>query len=210
MKSNLDIQMLGDCAQIAKEIRHWIEGKDHPEYYQEVTNLELVCKFLHCLDLLETILGHLEISVFLIGQAFDQQKITVSEDSIMYVFNQIDVEEYFASNLLEFCYQIDNGCREIEKIANNEQRLQIFSKPLPSFGKIHLARNKVTHFQPDQFEEHNIAKKYSILRRPYKVVDGKLQKELAGQTMPRVAKLLKDSVSETYRYLALLRESSIG
>ena len=61
-----------------------------------------------------------------------------------------------------------------------------------------------------QFEMHHIAEQYSILRRPYRIQDGKLQKELAKETMPRVANLIQGAVQEGVNYLSKFREATIG
>ncbi len=207
MKSNLDIMLLENCAQMAKEIRIWLGSKDHPEHYQAIADLELTRNFLHTLDLLETVLVRFEISTFIARQIFDQKEPVLTEGSLLFEFGQIDVEEYFASNFLELCYQLENACNEIKKF---EHTFPIFVKQPPKLGRTRFARHKATHFEPAQFEKLTIAQRYSILRRPYKVVNGKLEKELAQYTMPRVAKLFQDSVNEGYRYLILLREATIG
>ncbi|MBA3874042.1 MAG: hypothetical protein H0X30_33330 [Anaerolineae bacterium] len=209
MKSNLDVGLLENCAQIAKDIRNWLEKKDHPEHYKDVKDLELTRGFIHTLDLLETVLVRFEITAFIARQIF-QAELSVTEDSLMVEFVQIDVEGHFSFNLLELCYELSNACQEIEKFERNDNTFSIFAKSPPKLGTIRLARHKATHFEPEQFEKLAIAKQYSILRRPYKVINGKLEKQLAGDTMPRVVELIKESVAESYRYLTLLREATIG
>jgi hypothetical protein len=67
-----------------------------------------------------------------------------------------------------------------------------------------------THFDSTQFEKHKIAGQYSILRRPYHIQDGKLQKELAKETMPRVANPIQGAVQEGVNYLSEFHEAIIG
>lgn len=210
MKSNLDVHVLESCAHIAKEIRDWLEKKDHPEHYKDVKDLELTRNFLHTLDLLETVLVRFEISTFIARQVFDEVEVPVEKDSPMFDFDQIDVEGYFAFDLLELCYELSNACQEIERLGRNEHKFLIFTKKPPKLGDVRFARHKATHIEPEQFEKLTVSQQYSILRRPYKITDGKLEKELARYTMPRVAKLFKDSVTECYRYLTLLHEAIIG
>jgi hypothetical protein len=82
------------------------------------------------------------------------------------------------------------------------------TKPkIPS--KILLARHKATHFAPMEFQNHPISKHYSILRRPYHIQDGKLQKELAKETMPRVANLIQGTIQEGMNYLGKFRQEII-
>jgi hypothetical protein len=47
------------------------------------------------------------------------------------------------------------------------------------------------------------------LRRPYRIQDGKLQKELAKETMPKVANLIQGAVQEGVNYLVKFREATI-
>ncbi len=100
---------------MAKEIQDWLASKNRPEQYKDVKDLESTRNFLHTLDLLETALVRFEISTFIARQIFNQVAIPAAKDSLMYKFDQIDVEEYFASSFLEFCYQLDKACREICK-----------------------------------------------------------------------------------------------
>jgi hypothetical protein len=48
------------------------------------------------------------------------------------------------------------------------------------------------------------------LRRPYQIQDGKLEKELAKETMPKVVRLVQDAVQEGLNYLSEFREATIG
>src|SRR5258708_4450159 len=104
--------------------------------------------------------------------------------SLTWEFWQIDVEEFFASNLLELCYQLCNAWERLQKISDIEASLSILSQKFQKPSQILLARHKGTHFMPGEFEDHPLAQQYSILRRPYRIVDGKLEKELAKFTMP--------------------------
>ncbi len=207
MKSNLDITLLEKCAQIAKDIRNWLGSKNHPEHYQGVGDLELTRNFLHVLDLLETVLVRFEVSITIAKRIFQEE---LNKNSLLYEFEQIDVEEYFASNLLEFCHQLSCASKKLKEIAKKDQALSIFIGPPPELGKILLARHMATHFVPTDFEDNEIARQYSILRRPYQVINGKFEKQVARSTMPRVTLLITDSVRESYNYLTLWRQATIG
>ena len=73
-----------------------------------------------------------------------------------------------------------------------------------------MESHKATHFQPKDFIQHKISQKYSILRRPYYIVDGKLEKELAKYTMPKVAKLIQDTVVDSLSYIDKFRRATVG
>jgi hypothetical protein len=210
MKSNLDVKQLESCARLAKDIRVWLDDKDHPEHYTNIQDLELVRNFLYTLDLLETVLVRFEICTYFARQALTQLEQSSTVDSLAGEFWPIDIEEFYASNLLELCYQLSNASEELQNCAKQEKALSIFNGNPPELSDICLARHTTTHFSPTQFENLKIAQQYSILRRPYRVVDGKLDKELAKFTMPRVAELVKDSVEESHRYLTGFREATIG
>lgn len=120
------------------------------------------------------------------------------------------MEEFFATNLLELCYQVSNAWTKIQKFADKEKAFDILrSKPQKPSDTI-FARHHATHFVPEQFEVHRVAQQYSILRRPYQIRDGKLEKELAKYTIPRVAALIQDAVEEGYDYLDKFRQATIG
>lgn len=210
MKSNLDITLLESCAQIAKDIHNWLVSKDHPEHYKDVADLEATRNFIHVLDLLETVLVRFEISTFIAKQIFSQDEPNMMEGSLLYEFGQIDIEEYFASNLLEFCHQLSHASKKLKEIAKKDKAFVLFTGHPPEFSKILLARHMATHFVPNDFENHEIAQQYSILRRPYQIVNEKFEKQLARSTMPRVTQLIKDSVTESYNYLTLWRQATIG
>lgn len=210
MKSNLDLSRLDDVASLAKAIREWSGSKCHPEYYVDVKDLKLVRDFIHTLDLLETVLTHIEISVHLAKLALEQLENPARIGSLGWEFWQIDIEEFFASSLLDYCYQLSNAWKKIQGFADKEKAFEILRNKKKKPSETFLSRHKATHFEPTQFENHRIARKYSILRRHYRIQDGKLQKELAKETMPRVANLVQGAVQEGLDYLNKFREATIG
>jgi hypothetical protein len=210
MKTNLDMSQLDYVASSAKAIREWLGNHSHTEKFDHVKNLELVRDFVHTLDLLETVLIHFEINVHLSKLALEQLEDPARVGSLGWEFWQIDVEELFASNLLELCYQVSNAWEEIDRFASRDQAFEILNAKHKKPSNTILARHIVTHFKPMEFEKHDIAKQYSILRRPYHIQDGNLQKELAKETMPRVVKLVQGAVQEGVNYLRKFREGTIG
>ena len=210
MKTNLDLSELEQVAALAKAIREWLENHSHPEKYAGVKDLELVRNFVHTLDLLESVLNRFEISVHLSKLALEQLENPARVGSLGWEFWQIDIEEFFASNLLELCYQVSNAWEELDTYANKDRAFEILRTKHKKPSNTLLARHLATHFQPIQFEMHKVAKQYSILRRPYHIQDGKLVKELAKETMPRVASLIQDAVQEGLNYLGKFREATIG
>jgi len=210
MKTNLDLSQLDDVASLAKAIREWIGKYGHPEKYSEVKDLELVRDFIHILDLLETVLIRFEISVHLSKLALEQLENPARVGSLGWEFWQIDIEEFFASNLLEFCYQLSSAWKKLQNFADQDTAFRILQTQYEKPSETLLARHKATHFEPMQFESHKIAKQYSILRRPYYIQDGKLKKELAKDTMPRVANLIQSAVQEGVNYLNEFRKATIG
>jgi hypothetical protein len=210
MRTNLDLTQLDDVALSANAIREWIGIYSHPEKYPALKNLELVRDFVHTLDLLETVLNRFEISVHLSKLALEQLEDPARFGSLGWEFWQIDIEEFFASNLLDLCYQLSNAWKEIDKFAQKDKAFEILRTKHKDPSETLLARHKATHFKPVQFENHQIAKQYSFLRRPYRVQNGRLQKELAKETMPRVASLIKGAVQEGVNYLGKFREATIG
>jgi len=210
MKTNLDLSQLNEITSIAKTIREWAGGQGHPEKYVEVKNLELVRDFVHILDLLETVLARFEISVHLSKLALEQLENPAHKDSLGWEFWQLDVEEFFASNLLDMCYQLSNAWEKLDDFADSEKAFKILRTKYRKPSETLLARHNATHFDPKHFETHRIAKQYSILRCPYHIQDGRLQKELAKETMPRVANLIQGAVQESVNYLSKFYESTIG
>lgn len=210
MKTNLDLSHLDEVASMAKTIREWIGNHSHPEKYVEVKNLELVRDFVHTLDLLETVLTRFEISVHLSKLALERLEKPEHVGSLGWEFWQIDIEEFFASNLLELCYQLSNAWKKLQDFADNNDAFRILQMKYEKPSETLLARHKATHFQPKDFESHHIADKYSILRRPYHIQDDKLQKELAKETMPRVTSLIHSAVQEGVNYLGKFCEATIG
>src|SRR5688572_7966374 len=125
MKTNLILSQLEQVAALAKAIREWIGNQSHPEKYSEVKNLELVRDFVHTLDLLETVLNRFEISVHLSRLALEQLENPAQVGSLGWEFWQIDIEEFFASNLLELCYQVSNAWEEIDRFAQKDKIFEI-------------------------------------------------------------------------------------
>lgn len=108
------------------------------------------------------------------------------------------------------CYQLSSAWEKLDGFADKENDFEILRTKHKKPSKTLLARHKATHFEPMQFESHHISRQYSILRRLYHIQDGQLKKELAGETMPRVANLVKDAVQEVANYLSKFREATIG
>jgi hypothetical protein len=210
MRTNLDLQQLDEVALSAKAIREWIGNHSHPEKYADVKDLKLIRDFVHTLDLLETVLTRFEISVHLSKLALEQLKDPARIGSLGWEFWQIDIEEFFASNLLDLCYQVSNAWEEIDRFAKRDKTFEILRAKHKNPSETLLARHKATHFKPIQFESHNVSKQYSILRRLYRVENGKLQKELAKETMSKVANLIQGAVKEGVIYLGKFHEATIG
>jgi hypothetical protein len=210
METNLKTTQLDEIASTAKNIREWVEDHSDPEQYTDVKNLELVRDFIHTLDLLETVLSRFEISVHLSKLALEQLEDPVRIGSLGWKFWQIDIEEFFASNLLELCYQLSNAWKGLQNFSDKNDAFRFLQMKYQKPSETLLARHMATHFNPKDFESHQIADKYSILRRPYRVQNGKLQKELPKETLPRVAKLIQDTIQEGVNYLNEFRKATIG
>jgi hypothetical protein len=108
------------------------------------------------------------------------------------------------------CYQLSNAWEKIQGFADKEKAFEILRTKHKKPSETLLARHKATHFDPMRFESHHIARQYSILRRPYHIQEGKLQKELAKETKPRVANLVQGAVQEGVNYLKKFQEAIIG
>lgn len=210
METNLKITQLDEIASTAKNIREWVEDHSDPEQYTDVKDLEFVRDFIYTLDLLETVLSRFEISIHLSKLALEQLESPARIGSLGWKFWQIDIEEFFASNLLELCYQLSNAWEKIDSFADKEKVFEILRTKHRKPSKTLSARHHATHFRPMYFENHKIARQYSILRRPYHIQNGKLHKELAKDTMPRVANLIKGAVQEGVDYLNKFREATVG
>jgi len=206
---NIDIGRLQDITKLAKEIRIWIGERSHPEKYTSIKNLKDVRDFVYTLDLLDTLLVRFEINSYLTQMALEQFEHSEQVGSLGWEFWQIDVEEFFTSNLLDLCYQLYNAWKKLQQFADKDPAFHIPKKKAKEPKKIIRARHKFTHFSPDEFEEGPLAQKYAILRRPYQIVDGKLEKELAKFTMPKVATLIQDAVTEGYSYLEQFQKAII-
>ncbi len=202
MSSRFDRDAWNRIQSLAYAIREWLSDYDMPERYEAVNDLAKVRDFLHIVDLMETILCHVEIASVL---ACDTISNPALDD-----FWGFDVEEFFVSSQLEACYQLSNGCREIRKLAQEDALFGIFSGTAPELNETWLARHKVTHFRPDQFESHPIAERHTILRRPYSIKDGVLVKQLARDTGPRFAAFLGDATSNVLSYLEGLHGITCG
>jgi hypothetical protein len=208
MQTNLNTTRLEEIASLAKEVRIWIGDHGHPEHYQFVKDLQLLRDFLHTLDLLETVLMRFEIGTRLAKDALEQIESSTQEGDLGWEFWQIDIEEFFAANLLELCYQISNAWKTLEGFSKKDPALRILRTKHLELGKTILARHKATHFQPEQFESLEIAQQFSILRRPYSIKNGRLEKELAKFTIPKVAALIHEAVDEGYIYLKKFQAST--
>ena len=209
MRTNLDLSLLKDVASTARVLREWIGKHAHPEKYGTVIDLELVRDFVHTLDLLETVLTHFEISVHLSELALEELENPARKGSLGWDFWQIDIEEFFAANLLDLCYQLSNAWEKLHGFALKDKAFEILKMKPKKPSETLLARHKATHFEPMQFQSHQLSQQYSILRRPYSIQDGKLQKELAKETMPRVANLIQAAVQEGVNYLGKFREATV-
>lgn len=209
MRTNLSSSQLETVASLAKSIDLSIGNKNHPENYLAVNDLNIVRDFVHTLDLLETVLTHFEISVHLSKLALEKLENPEIVGSLGWEFWQIDIEEFFASNLLELCYQVSNAWKEIDSYRDKNDLFKLFKTGYKKPSDTLLARHKSTHFKPLDFQKHELSKKYSILRRPYIIKDGKLVKELAKGTMPKVAELIRAAVKEGTEYLQLFSDELI-
>jgi hypothetical protein len=210
MISNLDHSRFEYAASLARDIREWIGNRSHPESYASVTDLGLIRDFVHTLDLLETVLTRFEITAHLAKLALHQLEQPERGVSLGWEFWQIDVEEIFAASILESCYQISNAWKKLCYFADRQEAFRILTGDYQGPGESILARHKATHFEPEEFESHRIAQQYSILRRPYRIRNGVLEKELAKETMPRVAAMIQQSVEEGVSYLDKFRRATAG
>lgn len=150
MKSNLDLSRLENAALTAKAIQEWLSDRSHPEHYAAVKDLELIRDFVHTLDLLETVMVRFEISAHLAKLALEQLEDPTRTGSLSWEFWQIDVEEFFASNLLELCFQISNAWFKIQRFADKEKALDILlskhQKPSDTILARHHKQSK--HLRP--------------------------------------------------------------
>ena len=208
-KSNLDIECLDSIIKLSNDIYNWLVDKDHPENYEKIDDLSLVRDFIHLLDLLETILMQFSINAYLSKKALLELSKT-ERNTIGWEFWQIDIEQYFSASSLELVYQLSNGWKKIDKYANKHSNFRILKTKYEEPSNISIARHKTTHFQPEDFQNHKISSIYSILRRPYQIKDGKLVKELAKETMPKVASLIIKSIDECFDYLSKFKKATIG
>src|SRR6266545_7012328 len=128
VQSNLDAARIDEIAAIANEIRVWISNRDHPEHYPTVVDLEMKRSFLYTLDLLETLLTRFEISAYFSHLALDQLAHAPQTGSLGWNFWQIDIEEFFASNLLELCYQLSNAWVALDNFADKEMTFAILQR----------------------------------------------------------------------------------
>jgi hypothetical protein len=209
IRSNINIVFLDKIFSLSSEIEKWISDKNNPEKYNNIADKQLVCDFVHTLDLLETILTHFKLNACLSKLALKEFEKKIERGTIGWEFWQIDIEHFFAANILELCYQLSNAWKEIEIFETKDKKFKIFKYKYKSPSDIILARHKSTHFKPEQFQNHSISSIYSILRRPYKVKDNILIKELAKDTMPKVANLIKNAIEEGVGYLNIFKKVTI-
>ncbi|MDO6762874.1 hypothetical protein [Agarivorans sp. 1_MG-2023] len=210
MNSNINIEALDRVATVSNQIRHWFMNFNHPERYSDVNDLCRVVNFVHQIDLLETVLMRFEVQAHMAKLALQELSSPEVDGSLAYEFWRIDVEETFASSTLELGYQIKNGWKALSYHAKHHDAFDIFRMGYKEPSDTFLARHKATHFQPDQFLEHNTAKEYSILRRPYHVDNGEIKKELAKATLPKVAKLIRSSFTASDEYLHTFWAATVG
>ncbi len=209
-RTNLDVERLGRVASTAKEILDWSAAKSRPGRYSVVANQVRVRDFVHTLDLLETVLTRFGVCSHLTSVALGEMDGTIEAGSLFWEFWQIDIEEFFAASLLELCYQLSVAWKRLDDFGKEEPAFEILHGGYKAPSRVLLARHKFTHFRADQFEDHELAEKYSILRRPYVLRDGRLEKELAKETMPRVAALIRSSVDEGDSYVQTFRSATVG
>ncbi|WP_163131957.1 hypothetical protein [Agarivorans sp. Alg241-V36] len=200
MKTNISLEKISGCAKKAKAIRTWFDSKNHPENYQEVEDLECVRDFVHTIDLLETVLCRFEIQARLTELALKDME-SIEEGALGWEFFQIDVEETFASSFMELTYQLSNAWKELDKFTQKSSSFEILGSTHVKLSSTFLARHKATHFDPDGFQRHEVSREYAILRRPYSVKDGVLEKGLVRHTAPKTAKLIRDAFGECNQYL---------
>ncbi len=206
LTSNINSSLLDEISLISSDIEELIVKNDHPELYIQVSDLIEVRNFIHCLDLLETLLTHFKINSYL-------AKIAMSElskgevNGLAGEFWQIDIEHFYAANMLELCYQLSNSWKEIEEYGNRNKAFCIFKGKHIKPNDIILARHHATHFKAHQLLDHHNASIYSILRRPYIIENNKLNKELAKDTMPKVSNLIKTAIEESVKYLNIFKIS---
>jgi hypothetical protein len=209
MLANLDRALFSHIKVMAKEICDWIMERDHPERYPGADPARLR-SFLHVLDILETVLTRIEISAYLTLQTVKNLEEGSPQDGATAEFWPIDIEEFLAASLGELCHQLSVGWTALDRNAIQDTRFRILKKTHPKASPISYARHKVSHFAPDQFDTLPIAQQYSITRRPYRIRDGRLEKERAAETLPKVAALVRDSVQDCHAYLVRFREATIG
>src|SRR5207247_1396485 len=103
-----------------------------------------------------------EVSAHLTRMALDQLDTGLQPGSLGWEFWQIDVEEFFSSNLLELCYLLSEMWKTLQDFADKEKAFAILQGKAQKPSEIILARHHTTHVWPDQFENHRVAQTYSI------------------------------------------------
>lgn len=210
IRTNLNEARLSQITRSAKEIYEWSVARGHPEKYGAVVDQTQVRNLLYALDLMDTVLTRFGVCSQLCFVALKEMDRPTEEESLFWNFWQIDVEEFFSAGLLELSYQLSKAWETLDRFGRKEPNLRVLRVPFERPGKVLLARHKFTHFQADLFEELPLAEEYSILRRPYTLLDGKLEKELAKETMPRVASLIGASVDAGQAYLEAFHSATVG
>ncbi len=209
IKSNLKLEDLNRISRISRDIREWLIEQNHPEKYSKETDLYSLQNYLHSLDLIETILTHFALNVFLSKLPFKELDIS-KKNTIGWMFWQIAIEHYFAVSFLELCYQLSNLWKQIQSIAEREPSFNIFRANYKSPSTIILTMHKSVHVQPNQYQKLPLAWEYSIPRRPYRIVNGILEKERAKETMRKVRKFILEALKEGSDYLSHFKKATVG
>jgi len=209
VRTNIDVELLDDIIILADDIYNWLSDKGHPDYYSAVEDKHLVCDFVHTIDLLETVIVHFKLNAYLARLALEDLENDKS-GSIIMEFWQIDIENYFASNMLELCYQLSNAWKELDRYKNKHNLFNIFASNYLYPNEIIIARHKAEHFKPEQFLSHPISSAYSILRKKYKVIGNRIIKEKAKETMHKVALFVSKAIEEGCNYLGEFAAATIG
>jgi hypothetical protein len=209
MKTNIRIESIDRAARTARQIRQWLGARDHPDTYQGLADPSEIRDFVHTLDLLETVLVRFEVQARLTEIALEDMD-GLGDRTLGEEFWQIDVEESFASSSLELAYQLSNAWKKLAGFASENNVFSIFSSPYVKLSDTFLARHKGTHFDPKGFQNHKVSNDYAILRRPYSIVDGKLEKEMAKYTLPKIARLVRDAFKESDEYISTFWQACSG
>jgi hypothetical protein len=170
----------------------------NPEHFNNVLDKENVVKLLHTIDLLSTILTDFQVNSALALSLFSKD---TPDDPLFRDFWQIDIEDYFAFNFLDLCYQLFNTWKELDNFGKKDSELIILNRAPNKTKTTELARHVRTHACPEDFQRHKLSQKYAILRCNYFVENNVIKKELAKNNMPKVAKLINNCIIDSFSYL---------